>query len=332
MTSDAALQVGVFLPSMSDRRGRPGDIARAARHAEDVGLDSVWVVDQLVAGTGVPVLDSGMALAAAAAATKHIRLAYGVMIVPLRPIAWIAKQVATLQHLSGDRLVLGVGAGGDRHDRSWDAAGVPRRRRGQLTDEALRVLPGLLAGTPVELAGVDGATVTVELSPAATMPPLVIGGMSDAAVRRVVAHDAGWFLLPSWPDGVAAARARLAEALAATGSRSEEDGGALPTAASRPTRPLIASVVAALGGDPALPTHEAIVRSLTDPDGMFGAPPDVAEAMLFEGSPAALAEHVEQLAAAGASSVAVTIGAGDWYRQVELLADARSLVGAAVSR
>src|SRR3954471_8815787 len=120
------LEVGAFLPTMSPRDGAPGDIAEAARRAEDAGLDSIWVVDQLIAGTGVPVLDSGMALAAAAATTSRVQLGYGVMIVPLRPIAWIAKQVATLQHLSGDRLILGVGAGGDRHDRSWNAAQAPR--------------------------------------------------------------------------------------------------------------------------------------------------------------------------------------------------------------
>ena len=121
----AAPQVGIFLPSMTDPARQPGDMAATARHAEDLGLESAWVVDQLIAGTGVPVLDSGIALAAAASATTRIRLAYGVIIVPLRPVAWIAKQVASLQHVSGDRIMLGVGAGGDRHDRSWSAVGVP---------------------------------------------------------------------------------------------------------------------------------------------------------------------------------------------------------------
>jgi alkanesulfonate monooxygenase SsuD/methylene tetrahydromethanopterin reductase-like flavin-dependent oxidoreductase (luciferase family) len=148
------------------------------------------------------------------------------------------------------------------------------------------------------------------------MPPLVVGGMSDAAVRRVIEHDAGWFLLPLPPDGVAEARRRLAEAASAATSAGVDGSGAAP--------PLIASAVVALAGDPALPAHEAIIRSLTDPAGMFGAPEDVAREMLFHGSPDALAERFAALASAGASRVVLTIGAGDWGRQVELVAEARS--------
>jgi len=107
------VEVGVVLPSMSRRDGRPGDIPALARQAEQLGFESLWVVDQLVAGTGVPVLDSLTALAAAAAITDRIRLGVGVLIAPLRPVAWIAKQAATVQYLSGDRLLLGIGAGGE---------------------------------------------------------------------------------------------------------------------------------------------------------------------------------------------------------------------------
>src|SRR4030095_7039040 len=104
-------------------------------------LESAWVVDQLVAGTGAPFIESVVSLAAAAGATTRIRLGLGVSILPLRPVVWVAKQVASLQHVSHDRLILGVGAGGDRHERSWVAAGVPRRARGRRTDAALRGLP-----------------------------------------------------------------------------------------------------------------------------------------------------------------------------------------------
>src|SRR5689334_8593782 len=106
------------------------------------------------------------------------------MILPLRPVAGVAKQVASLQHVSGGRVILGVGAGGDRHDASWQAVGVPRRERGARTDAALRVLPGLIAGA-------DSAEV--RLAPAASVPPIVVGGMSDAALRRTVEFGDGWF-------------------------------------------------------------------------------------------------------------------------------------------
>jgi len=59
MTTSA---VGIVLPTMSERGTVPGDVAAAARHAEELGFESVWVIDQLVAGTGVPLLDSGIAL------------------------------------------------------------------------------------------------------------------------------------------------------------------------------------------------------------------------------------------------------------------------------
>ena len=137
----ASVDIGVVLPTMSVRDQSPGNVAAAARHAEDLGFESVWVVDQLIGGTGVPVLDSMVSLAAAASVTQRVALGLGVLVLPLRPVVWVAKQVASLQHISGDRVLLGVGAGGDRHDRSWTAAGVSRRDRGRLTDEALLLFP-----------------------------------------------------------------------------------------------------------------------------------------------------------------------------------------------
>src|ERR1700722_3002023 len=95
MTTYAA---GIFLPTMSERGTMPGDVAAAARHAEELGFESVWVIDQLVAGTGVPLLDSGIALATAAAATSRVGLGYGVLVVPLHPLVSLAKQGASLPH------------------------------------------------------------------------------------------------------------------------------------------------------------------------------------------------------------------------------------------
>src|ERR1700753_1622788 len=206
------MELGVILPTMSDRAGEPGDVPAAARQAEELGFESAWVVDQLVAGTGVPVLDSLTSLAGAAAVTSRIRLGVGVLIAPLRPVAWTAKQVATLQYLSGGRGLLGLGGGGGRHAASWDAAGVPRRERGRRTDEALRRLPDLIAGKPAQLTP-DGGDVV--LSPGVPVPPIVIGGNSDAAARRAGEFGDEWFVLgradeiPGFQDRGAAPAAPL---------------------------------------------------------------------------------------------------------------------------
>ncbi|MGZ4707117.1 MAG: LLM class flavin-dependent oxidoreductase [Acidimicrobiales bacterium] len=301
----AAPAIGVFLPTMSERDERRPDVIAAARHLEDLGFESGWAVDQLIAGTGVPIVDSTVALSAAAGATSALRLAYGVMILPLRPVVWAAKQVASLQHLSGDRLLLGIGVGGDRHQRSWGAAGVPSRERGRRTDEALAVLPDLIAGKEVDLDG-----TTVQLAPGATVPPILVGGMAEAALARAAASADGWFALPLPPAQVAPVLDRLTELAAGVG---------------RPRPTITGSLSVAMDGDPTRPDRAGLVRRLSDPDGMFGMPAESVADMLVTGPPAAVAERIDAWAELGAERVVVTLAAGDWFRQAELLAEAAAL-------
>lgn len=298
--------IGVFLPTMSAKDALPGDVVAAARHAERLGFESVWAVDQLVAGTGVPLVDSMVALSAVAGATDRVKLGLGVVIVPIRPVAWIAKQVASMQIVSGGRVVLGAGVGGDRHDRSWAAAGVPRRERGARTDAALSVLPDLIAGKPVRLPDVDGAPV-VELAPGAPVPPILVGGTADAALARVVRHGDGWFAMPV-PPAVAEQSADRLRQLAA------ESGRVAPT--------ITGSISVALDGDPALPVRDEIVRRLADPDGVYGMPVDAIPSILVSGGPEVVRERVTGWAGIGAERVVFTLVAGDWHRQAELLAEA----------
>src|SRR5262249_28674679 len=197
---------------MSPAGELPGDVVAAAVLAEDLGFESVWVIDQLVAGTEMDFLDSTTVLAAVAAATERVRLGFGVMVLPLRPVVWVAKQIATLQHLSGNRVILGVGVGEDRHPGSWGAAAVRRRERGRLTDVALRVLPDLISGRVSQ--GPDGSEF--RLTPGAAVPPIVVGGISEAALARAAGAD-GWFGVPLPPAEIARLRERLAELAAAKG-------------------------------------------------------------------------------------------------------------------
>jgi len=302
----AAPAIGVMLPTMTERGQPLADVPTAARHAEDLGFESVWAVDQLIVGTGVPFVESLVALGAAAGATNRIRLATGVLILPLRPVVWIAKQVASLQQVSGDRVLLGVGVGGDRHELSWEATGVPRRERGKRTDAALAALPDLIAGRPVDLDG-----TTVQLAPGVAVPPIIVGGMSDAALTRAARAD-GWFTLPL-PAG------QLAPAVERLGEVADELGRPLPS--------ITASLMVAIDGDPSVPDRDGLVRRLTDPDGLFGMPAEAVCDLVVTGGVAAVAERLAVLAEIGVERVVPSIVAGSWPRQVKLLAEATALLG-----
>jgi alkanesulfonate monooxygenase SsuD/methylene tetrahydromethanopterin reductase-like flavin-dependent oxidoreductase (luciferase family) len=178
------LKIGVMLHAGAE--GRAADTPEQARHAERLGLDGIFVGDHLKPAGPYP--ESVVVLAAAAGVTERIQLGFGVMILALRHPAWAAKQVAALQHVSGGRVVLGVGTGGVMHGtEAWEAVGVPWGERGRRTDEALALLPGLISGETVELP--SGASIT--LSPGAEVPPILVAGNSPAALRRAIRHGVG---------------------------------------------------------------------------------------------------------------------------------------------
>lgn len=209
-----ALEIGTILPTSTPDPDRPilGDVRAAARLAEDVGLDSVWSTDHLIASA--PILESTAVVATAAAVTERIQVGFGVLLLALRPPAWVAKQVATLQYLSGDRIVLGVGTGNPAHgDIGWRAAGQPFAGRGRRTDEALAILPDLIAGRPATLP--DGTEAT--LSPGATVPPILVAGNGTAALRRAATYAEGWIGLNPSIDELSTLTTELAELSAEQG-------------------------------------------------------------------------------------------------------------------
>lgn len=175
------------------------DLVARARFAEQLGFESVWLPD-LQFGDGSPGVEAVTALAVLAGATERVRLGFATLVLPLRPVAWLATQISTLQRLSGDRLLLGVGLGGFPTAPFWRAAGVPAQGRGARADDVLRALPALLAGRAVD---VNGTPLRV---PPATMPPVLVGGNSAAAADRAVRLGDEWFPSLIGPEQLPAGR------------------------------------------------------------------------------------------------------------------------------
>jgi probable F420-dependent oxidoreductase len=201
---------GVLLPSFDPfRAGEPLPVLRAARLAEQLEFDAVWVGDHLACPA--PGLDATISLTAAAAVTERIMLGFSVMLLGLRPPAWTAKQLIAIDTLSGGRLRLGVGVGGE-FPAEFTAAGVPLHERGARVDEALQVLPGLLTGKPVVHVGQTLKLDVPALEPALDRPPpIFVGGRGEPALRRAARFGDAW--LPMWltPEKLARRAERLAE-------------------------------------------------------------------------------------------------------------------------
>jgi probable F420-dependent oxidoreductase len=209
-------QVGVLLPTFDTfRTGGVPSALEAARRAEELGFDAVWVGDHLACPA--PNLDAPSVLAAAAAVTRRVRLGFSILLLGLRPPAWTAKQLATVDLLSGGRLELGVGVGGE-FPREFAAADVPLHQRGARLDETLAVLPDLLAGRPVRHSGLAIEVDSPALEPSLNrVPRLLVGGRSEAAMRRAARFGDTW--LPMWltPGRLAERAGRLTELAAEQG-------------------------------------------------------------------------------------------------------------------
>ncbi len=206
-----------------------------ARAAEAAGFESIWTVDHVVVPGGYESkypydpsgkLPSGEAtvfpdpliwLAYVAARTSTLRLGTGILIVPQRNPVVLAKELATLDHLSGGRMILGAGIGW--LEEEFEALGVPFAKRGQRTEEAIAAMRALWSQ---EQASFDGSTTSFEncflrpQPPGGTIP-VHVGGHSEAAAKRAGRIGDGFF-----PFGVT--RDELTSLLGIMGRSAEEAG------------------------------------------------------------------------------------------------------------
>ncbi len=177
---------GVFLPTYiwhGDGPERARGIKAFARTVEELGFDSLFVTDHLLAAKrfySVNWLEPLTTLAVAAGATERVRLGTSILVMPLRNPVILAKELATLQFLSDDRVILGAGVGWN--DSEYEAVGVHKSERGKRTDEMLEIMMPLLEGRTVTHHGTFYDLDDVFIEPLPTQRPLLwIGGGSQLA-------------------------------------------------------------------------------------------------------------------------------------------------------
>ena len=219
------LRVGVQLPEV-EREVRWPELRDMARAAEDVGFDSVWVGDHLLyRDPGMPPRgpwEAWSVLAGLAAVTEHVELGPLVASASFHNPAMLAKKAATVDEISGGRLILGLGAGWNEVE--YRAFGFPYDHRVDRFEEAFAIVRGLLREGHVDLEGRYHRArdcVLVPRGPRPQGPPIMVGTTGPRMLRLAAAHADGWNAWFSWfgnrPEGVAKIRDAVDAACADVG-------------------------------------------------------------------------------------------------------------------
>jgi probable F420-dependent oxidoreductase len=256
------------------------DFFAFAEHCEELGVDSLWQSDRLIGAE--PQLEAMAAMASLAGATSRIKFGMNAVVVSHRDPLVLAKECATIDFLSGGRLlpVFGVGFEGDP---TWRATGRDPAERGRRADEALALMSRLWAGEMVTFAGRhyqwDGAQIAP--LPVQQPLPLWIGGHSPAAIRRTARIGTGWLggLMP--PEQIGPVIDAIRAELANTGRAIDTDhyGATVPFRFGSADDPIVQRFAGAVRA-----------RGVTD-----GEPP------LFVGDPKQLIDRLRRTIEAGAT-------------------------------
>src|SRR5262245_9428150 len=198
------MKLTVEFPSVSYREG-PKGVMRLAEAIEQIGYDHIDMFDHVVMGypmagrepgpypAQMPILEAFMALSYMAAVTTRVGLGTEVLVLPQRHPTLVAKQVSTLDTLSGGRVRLGIGVGWQESE--FEALGADFRSRGRRTDEAIRLLRASWGESSVSLNGEHYATVAMAMEhkpPQGGRLPIWIVGNSEVAYRRIGRLGDGW--------------------------------------------------------------------------------------------------------------------------------------------
>src|SRR5438105_6717199 len=190
------MQLGIHLPQAGSKAS-PQLIRRHARRAEDIGLSDVWVSEHIIVPrkqfSRSPLFyDPILTLTWVAAVTERVRLGTSVIVLPMRHPLPLAKELATLQNLSGGRLILGAGVGW--LEAEFDALGVPFHERGRRMDEGIAMMRAVWSENPVTF---PTRVILAVIEDMRSLPkpgqavPIWIGGSSEPALNRALRLD-GW--------------------------------------------------------------------------------------------------------------------------------------------
>lgn len=225
---ESVMKLGYAIPNNQGVAG-VADLVDLAREAEHLGYHSAWVSEHLFNTAYVakrlgnrPYHEALTVLTAIGGATEKIHLGTSVLVLPWHHPVRLAKMIATLDQLSGGRVILGVGVGITREE--YDALGVSFSERGAIANECLAAMKVLWSQELPAYSGKYYQFSDQLFSPKAHNPegpPIWVGGNSPAAQRRLVAHGSGWHPLALSPTQVAEALPGVREQLVTAGRSAE---------------------------------------------------------------------------------------------------------------
>jgi probable F420-dependent oxidoreductase len=185
---------------------RPQDFIRFGRLAEELGYDSVWGNDHYAPQRYVTqkyaeppnFYEVLTVLTAIAAVTERIELGTAVLVLPMRDIVTVAKQISTLDRLSGGRLLLGVGIGAYKEEYEAARPDLVGMNRGSVLEEGIDLLKRLMSEDVVDFSGRFFQVRNLRMYPKPARQPfrILVGGHQRKGIDRAVAHGQGW--IPGW--------------------------------------------------------------------------------------------------------------------------------------
>lgn len=210
------MKLGVFIPSylLPGEESRHGDqIRHFAARAEELGFDSLWITDHLLAARRfyrVSWTEPLMTLSHVAAVTSRIPLGTSILVLPTHNPVVLAKEIATLQHLSGGRYIYGIGTGWNTPE--FESTGSTRQQRGHRTDEVLEASMQLLKAPDQTFHGRYYSFENITVEPLGQVPPVWVAGgrqyaheaspdqdrMDPNVLKRICRWD-GWIARPTSP-------------------------------------------------------------------------------------------------------------------------------------